>query len=1074
MLSRSSAVLVYVALACMLSLASAAHEEPPAAAAKVIGVWNSVSSEVCSAPCGRGFMSINVTCVSSTDATQVLPDTSCLTVKPRTSKKCLVKECVWSTVTDGKCSASCGPGHRQLKATCIEAGKPDVALPDKLCGGLRRPAALVKCNNRPCNWETKPTSPCSQPCGKGQQTVSNTCKDPVTGDVMPAKQCGADPPPSFQYCSVRSCAWDTTPFGGCSNSCGAGTQYFNVTCRDPPTGHRVDDAQCSLIRPPAPEAPCENNACGWRTRPIGECSAPCGKGIQKLSVTCEDPITGKLIDEKLCGANKPNSTAVCHIRECHWHRELKGKCSSPCGQGIQAYSLSCRDPENGKKQKKLQCQNIPVPSLSEPCFLHSCQWEAQNDGACDQICGPGRQKRTITCHDPVSKQRVDPELCTDKAPSKNTKCYKQACVWATVPISQCSSSCGLGTLSVNVTCTDPKKRFVLPDSQCFDASRPNTTQSCNIQACHWRTTPASACSNTCGKGTQKLNVICADPLTQKEQETEKCDVDTRPASNATCFVKPCTWVSDPPVSKCSEVCGPGHVQVNVTCQDAQAGRVYGDDQCAADAKPVGLQPCQIAECVWKPTWSECGVSCGGDFQYANLTCTHEDGTVVSNTQCKAAPPAWRQCATEACTSLKEAFLYYDFDDDLAGPGSKIVNRVTNAKSYGLDGAVQGAGTKSVVGRGGKGRAISFSSSGDHTTGPHIVIPPGLSLTSPSFSLSFWMQLLATPTKGRFYIIVDNRGTNGGGEGFVIYLDPRDGLLYLNDAYSAQLGKSHFADSGIAFPTDGLFHHVSVTYNQKLVRFFIDGKQTSVIDPSHAFKFTVSIATHKVYLRGSPDKYWRYLPMALDEFAYFDYPLDASQVGVLADFNSKNICSSHGRLTGGGCAGLVHKGDMLNGRCATAPYSIQECLQPLWGIAGCSTMGTSYPTAAGDAAIWNAQSWSQVKKTVESLVTRDVEPQLQAKKAWGACQNRTPSGLDHLCDHPPPYHTAVCLQGLFLELGCSRRATGFPASASHPLTRQLNELSWRDVKAKMQAIIKGDVKGGASEGVCHDPISDADK
>jgi len=311
--------------------------------------------------------------------------------------------------------------------------------------------------------------------------------------------------------------------------------------------------------------------------------------------------------------------------------------------------------------------------------------------------------------------------------------------------------------------------------------------------------------------------------------------------------------------------------------------------------------------------------------------------------------------------------------------------------------------------------------------------------------------------------------NGGGEGFVVYLDPRDGLLYLNDAYSAKLGKSHFADSGVAFPNDGQYHHVVVTYNQKLVKFYLDGKQTSVVDPSHAFKFTVNIAQHNVYLRGSPDAYWRYLPMQLDEFAYFSYPLKAEQVTVLADFQSKNVCAAGKHLTGAGCSPYHNVGDALNGRCAVGgPYPVKECLSPLWGLNGCSNLGTSFPSES-DTAIWNEKKWKDVKKTVTKIARKDVEPQLVAKKSWGMCQNRTPSGLDALCNHPPPYHLRVCLQGLFLELGCSRKASGFPASSSHPLAVQLNQLSWRDVKLKLDTMIKTDVRGGPSEGMCHGDI-----
>jgi len=260
-----------------------------------------------------------------------------------------------------------------------------------------------------------------------------------------------------------------------------------------------------------------------------------------------------------------------------------------------------------------------------------------------------------------------------------------------------------------------------------------------------------------------------------------------------------------------------------------------------------------------------------------------------------------------------------------------------------------------------------------------------------------------------------------------------------------------------------------------VKFYLDGKQTSSVDPSHVFKFTVDIAQHNVYLRGSPDAYWRYLPMMLDEFAYFSYALAPEQVSILADPSATNSCAAGRKLTGGGCAKRANVGDILNDSCGKngSPYSVEQCLQPLWGLNKCSSLGNTFPTAT-DAPVWNTQSWHDIKSTATRLAKVDVEPQLAAKKSWGACKNRSPSGLDSLCNHPPPFHTSVCLQALFLELGCSRLGSGYPASSTSPLAIQLNSLpSWRDVKTKMNQLVKTDVKGGASEGMCHDPAPDFD-
>jgi hypothetical protein len=124
--------------------------------------WTAKEGE-CKAVCGGGYLEVDVKCSSPADRSQAVADQFCTGAKPRTRKRCRSKDCVWNTVPDGHCSFSCGDGHRQLKATCIEPGKPDVALPDVQCANVRKPAVLVPCNNRACQWESKATSPCSQP-----------------------------------------------------------------------------------------------------------------------------------------------------------------------------------------------------------------------------------------------------------------------------------------------------------------------------------------------------------------------------------------------------------------------------------------------------------------------------------------------------------------------------------------------------------------------------------------------------------------------------------------------------------------------------------------------------------------------------------------------------------------------------------------------------------------------------------------------------------------------------------------------------------------------------------------------
>src|ERR1044071_1377772 len=155
----------------------------------------------------------------------------------------------------------------------------------------------------------------------------------------------------------------------------------------------------------------------------------------------------------------------------------------------------------------------------------------------------------------------------------------------------------------------------------------------------------------------------------------------------------------------------------------------------------------------------------------------------------------------------------------------------------------------------------------------ITVAPHPEFDSPTGTIAFWMKSTGNAGPGDFASILFDRRANSGD---VITMKD-DGTIFVQ-AYGAA-GYNSFATQGTV--NDGLWHHVAYVYDQSdtgYIRIYIDGSSSGFQTNSGPWEWQPD---QELELGTSHDGYWFSFDGALDEVRFYNRPLSAAEVAIIA-------------------------------------------------------------------------------------------------------------------------------------------------------------------------------------------------
>ncbi|XP_065405544.1 ADAMTS-like protein 1 isoform X7 [Chrysemys picta bellii] len=519
----------------------------------------------------------------------------------------------WRETDFFPCSASCGGGYQLTSAECYDLRSSRVVA-DQYCHyypeNIKPKPKLQECNLDPCpasdgykqimpydlyhplpRWESTPWTACSSSCGGGIQSRTVSCvEEDIQGHISPVEEwkCMYTPKmPIVQPCNIFDCPkWLAQEWSPCTVTCGQGLRYRVVLCIDhrgmhtggcsPKTKPHIKE-ECIVPTPcykPKEKLPVEAKLPWYKQAQELEegamvseepsfipeawsaCSVTCGVGSQVRPVKCQvllsfsQSVADLPIDE--CEGPKPASQRACYSGPCSgeaaesnpeeteliygglqdfdelydWEYEGFTECSESCGGGVQEAVVTCLNKQTREIADETLCvTSRRPPQLLKACNLEPCppRWEIGKWSSCSLTCGVGLQTRDVFCSHLLSRETNETviladELCHKPKPSLVQACNRFDCPpsWYPTEWQQCSQTCGAGTQKRDVLC---KQRMAdgsfleLPETFC-SALRPVAQQACKNKDCpsEWLLSDWTQCSVSCGEGTQTRNAICRKML----------------------------------------------------------------------------------------------------------------------------------------------------------------------------------------------------------------------------------------------------------------------------------------------------------------------------------------------------------------------------------------------------------------------------------------------------------------------------------------------------------------------------------------------------------------------------------
>ena len=171
---------------------------------------------------------------------------------------------------------------------------------------------------------------------------------------------------------------------------------------------------------------------GWTASPWGACSNTCGAGTQTRAVACVYP-DGSPAPDALCVNNRPAVAMGCYDDTgcaTKWAASAWSACSVSCGKGERTRTVECVS-SGGQVQPASSCLHLPEPADRDACSQYSgCgyAWVSAAWGACQlpSACGTGAQSRTVYCAR-ADGAAVEDAYCPGAKPAAVQACADPAC-----------------------------------------------------------------------------------------------------------------------------------------------------------------------------------------------------------------------------------------------------------------------------------------------------------------------------------------------------------------------------------------------------------------------------------------------------------------------------------------------------------------------------------------------------------------------------------------------------------------------------------------------------------------------
>ncbi|XP_050439361.1 papilin isoform X2 [Adelges cooleyi] len=353
----------------------------------------------------------------------------------------------------------------------------------------------------------------------------------------------------------------------------------------------------------------------WMYSEFTECNTSCGGGTRTRNVWCAQKNDSTSAPSELCDpALEPLSTQSCSMEPCppKWSPTSWSECTHKCGNnGTQTRDIKCVRRVSGVDLPidSAYCEQYDgkKPEITQPCNvgLECPLWHTDPWKSCDQLCGPGKQTRKVTCYRKVDKKInvLNDSDCDSEKPETEKPCELRPCEgvdWVISTWSGCGD-CNLDVETRQVVCANSKGKQY--DSKfCKQSKYPETSRNCTpSDACEfqWYATQWSECSSKCSTGVQVRKVFCGTLVgeTIKKVDVAKCDPNKRYEDTKNCTGKETCkgeWFSGP-WSACTKPCGSGEKSRQVFCiignktvtakQCNEDTILYASDSC--NDKPCG-------------------------------------------------------------------------------------------------------------------------------------------------------------------------------------------------------------------------------------------------------------------------------------------------------------------------------------------------------------------------------------------------------------------------------------------------------------------------------------------------------